>query len=45
MLIDEENVVFEARVQMWLKTQVDDHRVVVAVDMCVDAVQALEDLS
>lgn len=45
MLVNEENVVLEARVQMWLKTQVDDNGVVVAVNVRVHSVQALEDLT
>lgn len=45
MLVNEENVVLEARVQMWFKTQVDDNGVVVAVNVRVHSVQALEDLT
>jgi hypothetical protein len=44
MLIDEEDVVLEACIEMWLEAQLHDDRVVVAVDVCVDAVQAFEDL-
>lgn len=44
VLIDEQDVVLETRVQMRLEAQVHDHLVVVAVDVCVDAVQALEQL-
>ena len=44
MLVDEENVMLEARVQMRLQAQLHDDGVVVAVDVRVDAVQALEEL-
>lgn len=40
----EEDVVLEARIEMWFQPQLHDNGVVVAVDMCVDAVEALEDL-
>jgi hypothetical protein len=42
MLINEEDIVLEARIQVRLEAQLDDDGVVVAVDVCVDAVQALE---
>jgi len=45
MLVDKQNVVLEARVQMGLETQVDDNGVVVAVNVRVHSVQALEDLT
>lgn len=45
MFIDEQDVVLEAGVQMWLETEVHYDRIVVAVDMGVDTVQALEDLA
>ena len=35
VFIDEEDIVFEAGVQVWLKAEVDDDGVVVAVDVCV----------
>lgn len=44
MFIDEQDVVLEASIQMWLEAEVYHDRVVVAVDMGVDTVQALEDL-
>jgi hypothetical protein len=44
MLIDEEDVVLEACIEMWLEAQLHDDGVVVAVDVGVDAVQAFEDL-
>ena len=44
MLVHEEDVVLEARVQVRLETKLYDDRVVVAVDMRVDSVQPLEDL-
>lgn len=45
MLINEQHIVLEARVEVRLETQLDDDRVVVAVDVCVDAVQPLEHVS
>ena len=45
MLVDEEDVVFEARVQVWFETQMHNHRVVVAVYVGVDTVEALEELA
>ena len=35
----------EARVEVWLEPQLDDDRVVVAVDMCVNTIQAFEDVT
>jgi hypothetical protein len=45
VLIDEQDVVLEAGVQVWLETEVYHDGVVVAVDMGVDSVQTLEDLA
>ncbi len=45
MLIDEENILLEASVEMRLQTQLSDHGVVVAVDVGVDTVHALEYLA
>jgi len=42
MLVYEQHIVLEAGVEMRLQAQLDDDGVVVAVDMCVDAVQTLE---
>ena len=42
MLIDEQYVVLEAGIEMRLQTQLDDDGVVVAVDVGVDTVEALE---
>ena len=42
MFIDEEYIVFEACVEVRLKTELDDDGVVMAVDVCIDTVQALE---
>ena len=42
VLVDEQHIVFKARVQVRFETQLDDDRVVMAVDMGVDAVEALE---
>lgn len=45
MLVDEQHVMLEARIKMRLEAQLDNDRVVVAVDVGVDAVQALEHVS
>jgi len=45
MLINKQHIVLEASVQMRFQAQRDDDRVVVAVDVGVDAVEALEDLA
>ena len=45
MLVDEQDVVLEASVQVRFQAQVDDDLVVVAVDVGVDAVKALEELA
>ena len=45
VLVDEEHVLLEARVQMGLEAELADHGVMVAVDVGVDAVHALEDLA
>jgi hypothetical protein len=42
MLVNEQNVVLEACVQMWLEPQLNNDRVVVAVDVGVDTVETLE---
>jgi hypothetical protein len=44
VLVDEENVVLEAGVQMRLEAQVDDDWIVVTVDVSVDTVEAFEHL-
>ncbi len=44
MLVDEEHVMLEACVQMRLEPQLQHDRVVVAVDVCVHAVEAFEHL-
>lgn len=45
MLINKQHVVLEASVEMWFQAQLDNDRVVVAVDVGVDSVKALEDLT
>lgn len=45
MLIDEKHVMLEARIEMRLEAQLNDDRVVVAVDVRIDAVQTLEHVS
>ena len=42
VLVDEQHIVFKTRVQVRFETQLDDDRVVMAVDVGVDAVEALE---
>lgn len=42
MLINEQHIMLEARIQMRFEAQLDDDGIVVAVDVRVDAVQALE---
>lgn len=44
MLIYKQDVMLEARIQVRLEAKVDDDRVVVTVDMGVDAIHAFEDL-
>jgi hypothetical protein len=44
MLIDEQDIVLEAGIEMWLETQVDDDGIVVTVDVGVYSIQALENL-
>jgi hypothetical protein len=45
MLIHKQDVVLEARIEMWLEAQVHNDRVVVAVDVGVDSVEAFEELA
>ena len=45
VFIDKQDVMLEARVEMRLQTQVNDNWVVMTVDVCVNSVKALEDLS
>lgn len=45
VLVDEEHVLLEAGVEVRLEPELADHGVVVAVDVGVDAVHALEDLA
>jgi hypothetical protein len=45
MLIHEQDVVLEARIKMWLKAQVHNDRVVVAIDVGVDSVESFEELA
>ena len=45
MLIHKQHVLLETCVQVRLKTKLTNHGVVVAVDMSVDTVHALEDLA
>lgn len=45
MLVDEKDIVLEASIEMGLETQLTNHWVVMAVDMRIDTVHSLEDLS
>jgi hypothetical protein len=45
MLIDEQDVVLEAGVEMWFESQMYDDGVMMAVDVRVDAIEALEDVA
>jgi hypothetical protein len=45
MLINEQDVVLEAGVEMWLETQMNNDRVVMAIDVRINTVQTLEDLT
>ena len=44
MLIDEQNIVLETGVQMWLETELDHDWIVVTIDVRVYSVEALEKL-
>lgn len=45
MLIDKQDVVFEASIEVRLETKVHHYRIVMAIDMSVNTVKALEDLA
>ena len=45
VLVDEQDVVFEAGVQVRLESEVHHNRVVVTVDVRIHTIQALEDLA
>lgn len=45
VLVDKQDVMLEAGVQVWLETEMYHNWVVMAVDVGVDSVQTLEDLS
>lgn len=45
MLVNKQHVMLETGVQVRLQAQLHHHRVVMAVNMRIDTVQALEDLS
>ena len=44
MLIHKQYVMLETCIQVRFEAKVDDDRVVVAVDMCIDAIHTFEDL-
>ena len=45
VLVNEEHILLEAGVEVWLEAQFADNGVMVAVDVGVNAVHALEDLA
>lgn len=45
MLVDKENIVLETGVEVWLEAQVDNHRVVVTVDVGIYTVHSFENLA
>lgn len=45
MLIDEEDIVLEARIQVWLKSKVNDDGIMMAVNMGVHPVESFEHLT
>jgi hypothetical protein len=45
MLINEKHVVLETSIEVWLEAEVHNHRIVVAVDVSIYTVHALEDLA
>jgi hypothetical protein len=45
MLINEQDVMLETRVQMWFEAKLDNNRIVVAVNVGVYTVETLEDVS
>jgi hypothetical protein len=45
VLVNEEHVLLKARVEVRLQAELTDHGVVMAVDVCVHTVHALEDLA
>ena len=44
MLVNEQDIMLEAGVEVWLETKMNDDWVVVTVDVGVDSVEPLEDL-
>jgi hypothetical protein len=45
MLINKQDIVFEASIQVRLEPKMHNYRIVVAIDMSVNTVKALEDLA
>ena len=45
MLINEQNIVLETCIEVWLETELDDDRIVMAIDMRIYSVEALEELT
>ena len=45
MLVNEQDIVLEARVQVGLQAEMDDNWVMVAVDVGINSVEALEELA
>ena len=44
MLVDEQDVMFEAGIEVWLQSELDDNRIVMAIYVCVDPIKSLEEL-
>ena len=44
-LLDKEDIVFERGVHVWIETESDNDRVVVAVDVRIDAEETLDELA
>lgn len=45
MFVDEKNIMFEARIQMGFQFELNDDGEMMTVDVCVDSIESLEDLS
>jgi hypothetical protein len=45
VLVNEKHILLKASVEMWLKSQLPNDRVMVAVNVCINAVHALENLA
>ena len=45
VLLNEQDIVLETRIHVWFQPQLDHHRMVVAIDVCIHPVQPFEHLS